>query len=148
MTSALIRRMVTASLPIAALSAASSKGIAASCKPDAELLRLGAAFSDVWSKQAALEAELNRTPPLIDDDLRWNGFDRLYSEASSIVDQIEALPATTLAGLVVKARACHWCHAGEPVDERFFAIDGKPTTDMRLAAGILSDLVAMGGANV
>jgi hypothetical protein len=49
-----------------------------------------------------------------DDD----AFDEVIDAVRDIVDQIEDIPATTLAGLWVKARAVLWCHSGETLEER------------------------------
>jgi hypothetical protein len=52
------------------------------------------------------------------------------------------LTATTLAGARVKAKAVWWCHNGEEIDDDFFST--QCTTDVRLAAGLLRDLLEIG----
>ena len=70
---------------------------------DCKLLRLGALFDAAWSEQAALGRA--------GDDIN-----EPYDRAHKIVLQIERLPAATIAGLIVKTRACSWCHSGEPFE--------------------------------
>jgi hypothetical protein len=63
-------------------------------------------------------------------------FDRLVSIASAAAD----LPAVTVAGLSVKARAAVWCRCGEPGPGE----DANP--DDRLAWSIIGDLNRLGSA--
>jgi hypothetical protein len=62
-----------------------------------------------------------------------------------VVDAIEALPARTLQGLLIKARALTWCRCGQPVTAEELADRTCRTTDMELIAAIIADLTAMGG---
>jgi hypothetical protein len=66
--------------------------------------------------------------------------------ASNIVARIELLPATTLEGLKVKHQALCWCWCGDPLTAEALADHPQPCTDMRLLAGLLDDLSAMGSA--
>lgn len=60
-------------------------------------------------------------------------------ETSEIVSQIEDSRATTLAGLMVKAKAIHWCHSGD------LDFDGEDyATDSRLMHSIVRDLLGLG----
>lgn len=105
--------------------------------PDAELIRLGATLDDANNKMRALEAELV-------DDGSDEASEHIYAAiavASAIVDQIERLSATTLAGLKVKVRAIAWCHSDEPFDDECFNEQG--TTNVRLASSVMRDLMAM-----
>ncbi|WP_374308241.1 hypothetical protein [Methylocella sp.] len=107
--------------------------------PDAELIRLGAMLDEASRKTIALEAELH------DDHSGGDraNFDAALDAASAIVDQIERLSATTVAGLKAKARAIAWCRDDDPFDDDF--VGGRGTTDMRLAASVLRDVMAMQG---
>jgi hypothetical protein len=53
--------------------------------------------------------------------------------------------AQTLAGLKFKLRAVSWCNQGK-LSAADLADDPQPASDMRLLAGLLADLSAMGGA--
>ena len=59
-----------------------------------------------------------------------------YAHAANIVRQIHALPASSLEGLRVKARAISWCHRGE----KAISLSLASTTDVRLAKSIIADL--------
>lgn len=99
--------------------------------PDAELLRLGAELEAAWAGQDAA-AELAET----DEELGV-----VMDRAGRFVARIEHLPAYTLAGLIVKARAISWCNSGYEIDpDRFCPYPGA-TTDGRIAASIVRDLL-------
>ena len=102
---------------------------------DAELVRLGAQLDAAWSEQVA-------------SDKADNDIDEPHERACEIAHRIEQMQATTIAGLIVKARACSWCHGGEPFEPDFFSLDGHPTTDLRLAASVFRDLLALSGRPV
>lgn len=71
--------------------------------------------------------------------------EELRNHTSDIVDEIEALPARTLAGLYVKVRAIRWCFSWDPITaEELYCGDGSPTTDLRLVVSILNDVEAVG----
>lgn len=96
---------------------------------DAELIGLGHEFKAAWViEQAAWAAwELDtddQFPPGIDEP------------CASLARRIDALSATTAQGLMVKAMAVNWCHAA---DFKGFS----ETTDERIAAGIIRDLLAL-----
>jgi hypothetical protein len=61
-----------------------------------------------------------------------------------IVAEIELLTATTLAGIQVKLRALRWCFCGEPITAEELSGNPEPATDMRILAGLLNDLSAIG----
>lgn len=106
--------------------------------PDAELVRLGRLLDAAWADERdALEAA-RRSKDAATDALWEAACDR----TGLVVDAIEAMAATTVDGLKAKARACLWCHNGEPFGDASF--DEQATTDVRLAAGILRDLLAIG----
>ena len=84
--------------------------------PDAELLRLGALFG-IW--RAATRVAFNAVPegakdgsPSMDEAYRVN------DSLQDIADQIEAIPATTLAGLLVKRRLVDHCYGGQTGQRR------------------------------
>lgn len=58
----------------------------------------------------------------------------------AIALEIESLQATTLSGLVVKARAVKWCRAGDVEHDA----DADSATDTRILQSILRDLVRCG----
>jgi hypothetical protein len=86
--------------------------------PDAELIELGRQFDEIT---AALDRE-------IDGGTELGALDRLVVVEPAIV----AMPATTIEGMRVKARAACWAMLGD-----FEVLDG-PTTDVRMAAPILA----------
>lgn len=67
-------------------------------------------------------------------------FEQAYAHTEQVVLQILALPARSLDDLILKARALAWCH-GDDFDG---FDDCGGTTDMRLAASIIRDLLKMG----
>ena len=110
--------------------------------PDAELLRLGALF-DIW--RAATRAAFNAVPegardgsPSMDEAYRVN------DSLQDIADQIEAIPATTLAGLLVKRRLVDHCYGDKPVSAE--RLEPYPDQGIILIAQILTNLDAMGRA--
>lgn len=107
--------------------------------PDAALLALGARLDAAWVVERNLGADCRAD----DTPEKDAAFEKTFDACSSVVEQIEDLTATTLAGVIVKARACWWCHDGEPFEDN--SLNRQATTDVRLAAGILRDLLAMGG---
>jgi hypothetical protein len=98
---------------------------AASSDSDAALIALGRELEAAWAQ----EREAND-----------NGSDRdieaTCEATGAVVDRIEAIPARTLEGFKVKARAVSWCHCGD------FEGFGT-TTDERIAARIIRDLLAI-----
>jgi hypothetical protein len=118
------RRSILGSLPASALlspAALSAEGASA----DERLLHLGREFTEV-------AADIDRA---IDGgtDLADVWLDRL----GRLDADIAAAPATTLAGLCVKARAACWARLGDldPPDEA--------TIDHRMALSIIRDLVRL-----
>lgn len=102
--------------------------------PDAKLIRLGREFD--YAK-----AEADRLADSADEI--WSA---AIERVDPIVDEIEALQARTLEGLLVKTHALAWCRCGQPVTAEELADRHCRTIDMELIAGILADLTAMGGA--
>ncbi|KWV54340.1 hypothetical protein AS156_01015 [Bradyrhizobium macuxiense] len=70
---------------------------------------------------------------------RW---DDAHDVCHRLAKQIKDVPATTIGGLRIKAKALCWCRTND-----FDKVDGLEddcvTTDMQLAASVISDLVAM-----
>ncbi|UFZ02923.1 hypothetical protein LQG66_27230 [Bradyrhizobium ontarionense] len=62
----------------------------------------------------------------------------------AIVARIEATPARTLAGLLVKVEAVRWCRTGDLTDEELAC----EATDTRLCQTILLDLAAMASGSL
>lgn len=135
----LSRRTMFGRIPVAALattavfSALTVPADAAS--GDRELVRLGVELEAAWTAERALDASLD-----VGDD----AFGVVMGRTRDIVHQIEVIPATSLAGLQVKARAILWCHSGEPIASDAF--NDQETTDIRLAASIVRDLLASRGS--
>lgn len=94
---------------------------------DSVLLALGGHLQKAWTEQRRLEGTG------IEFEAAWN-------EVSAVVGRIETLPARTLDGLAIKALAVSWCHSGEwPIE-----LKDDPTTDIRLAQSIITDLLRAG----
>jgi hypothetical protein len=108
----LAARVITTLMPVAAIGT------------ELKLIELGAQLDRTWAEQRRLEGS---------DD-----FENARDRVSRIVDEIEALPAYTMGGLRVKARAIWWCHSGE-ASISFGEL--HPTTDLRLAQSIVVDLL-------
>jgi hypothetical protein len=107
-------------------------------QPDAKMLELGAQLEVAWAEENAV----NLKTDLMDDFVEA---DRLCGEAadrtSAIVAQIERLSASTIDGLLVKAKAVMWCRSGDPFDNH----EDPQTADARLCYSIFQDLTAIGG---
>ena len=112
-------------------------GAAAAAVPgigsDVELLALGDQLAAAETKMNAFEA---RNPDCTDEEL-----DEAMAPARSIVDRIEHMEAHSLDGLTVKARAISWCNSGEEIDPDRFCPYPRATTDARIAASIVRDLL-------
>jgi hypothetical protein len=89
---------------------------------DARLIELGRQFEEVARKFD--DADATAAGPLLD---------RLGHLEMAIVD----MPATTMQGLRVKARAACWALLGD-LDPT-----GEPTTDKRMALSIVRDLIRL-----
>lgn len=123
------RRALLAGLATSAVLTAPT--LAGELHPDAELVALGREFDAAWA--AEQEAFASR------DEVRE---DAAYEATRDVVNRIEAVVAASVAGLIVKARACSWCHDGEPFTPESF--NQEASTDLRLAAGVIRDLLAIG----
>jgi hypothetical protein len=73
---------------------------------DAELLRLGREMDPLWDAEKAI-AELDETPETAAD------FRAARDLTCPIVEKIAAIPATTLKGLHVKAKAVAWIESDD-----------------------------------
>ena len=73
---------------------------------DAELLRLGREMDPLWDAEKAI-AELDETP---ETDARFRNARDL---TCPIVEKIAAIPANTLKGLHVKAKAVAWIESDD-----------------------------------
>ena len=101
---------------------------------DAALVALGEELEAAWAATTAAY-EKYRDDPSLEAGVITDVADKA---AAAIVHQIEAVPASTIDGLRVKARAVQWCYDADPVD---LAVD-RSTTDLRLANSIIRDLLA------
>jgi hypothetical protein len=115
MTRDLTRRAAVAAIAAGAPTFASG----APRHPDAELIELGRQFEEIT---AALDRD-DAEPAL----------DRLAVIEPAII----AMPATTIEGMRVKARAACWAMMGD-----FEDLSG-PTTDVRMARSIVRDLIRL-----
>jgi len=61
---------------------------------------------------------------------------------AAIVHKTEALRATTVEGLKVKALALSWTHSGHEIN---IFDDTAPTTDVRLIQSLVSDVLRLAG---
>jgi hypothetical protein len=107
--------------------------LASTPNPDAELIALGRAMEAAWIEEKRAFAADEDDSTLAQQALLQTG---------TIVDQIEAVRATTIEGLAVKRRALAWCFAGGPVTAEELCDQEFPTTDFRIIASILDDLSA------
>lgn len=115
--------------------------MAQSTRPDADLLRLGQALGELIPLESAAWAVADAAPEGADMSTAI----ALNERVSTLVDQIEVLPATTLSGVLVKVRALLWCRGEDPVEiDDLCDIPGDhPPWDMRLIVAVLRDLTAM-----
>lgn len=137
----------TPTLPRRAILAGGAAGllpalpVEAAPKQDAELLRLGQAFEAAWAHEAELQTIQNSFAGVC--DAYWLAEDRTMEAASrvhALVTVIQAIPARTLEGLRIKARAAHWLN-----QEPGFAETAVEHDMMRpMAVSILNDLLNLG----
>ena len=107
---------------------------------DVELKHLGAELEDAIAAEKAIEAAYN-AGQYEDEDV---ALDAAYANTHAIIDQIVAIPASTIEGLRIKARAIQWCYHDDPVD---LVVD-QNTTDLRIANSLIADLLAVPPAAV
>ncbi len=105
---------------------------------DAALLALGGRLEKLWiAEQAAFARSAAE-----DSDEAGDLAEVACGASSAVVEQIEAMSATTFAGVKVKARAFAWCRSDVPVTvEELFGPD--TTTDIRLLVGLVRDLLQL-----
>ncbi len=125
-TSMTRRSFVTS--PVSASVSASAAAMALSTPyPDAELVRLGRDLNEAWQAERLAGDE---------------AVEEAVLRCCDIVMRIEGQPATTFAGLGIKVLALSWCHDGDPLA---WASLCASTTDRRLVASILNDIMTAGG---
>ena len=124
------RRAFVCGLAVLPISAAA---FPAEVLSDAELLRLGRAFEEAWEREVKLWRAFPETETSEEENKRlWDAAEKAARLTSEIVDEIERHQATSLAGVLVKVRACSWTHIGEPFDGTFlWDRDHRATTDFR-----------------
>lgn len=112
----------------------------ATIHPDATLLQLGDQFEAEWAKERELWAasHLHPSPDVIGNAIAEQA-EGQSDRTGELVKRIVNMPARTLEGIRIKARAIAWTHSEEPVEMDTFG----ETTDCRLAASILMDLGRM-----
>lgn len=102
-----------------------------SLNPDARLLALGRELEAAWEiEKAGFRREAS--------DEEVNLF---CDRTGEIVDRIEQIPATTIRGFQVKARAISWSHAGEPI--KSISGEREPCKDDLLACSLIRDLLSL-----
>ena len=95
---------------------------------DAELLRLG-------HDMDRLIAEENAAKPAHNDG-DWTAWEAAYERSQVAVRAVTELPARSLEGFRIKARAVAWCYSGDEVD-----FPDTSSTDMKLVNAIIRDLL-------
>lgn len=110
-----------------ALPSAAYPVIAIEPASDAYLLSLGHALEIAYQAEMALPQGCHEEQ-----------FEAVFQKCSELANQIMAEKAHTLAGILVKAKAVSWCRSGENFDLKDFE-----TTDEKVAASIINDLMAM-----
>lgn len=98
---------------------------------DAALLALGERFEGHFATEEAARIVGRETGD-------WDAWDAAYAETSAVVREIEAVRATTLRGLQIKARCIQWCYGDDPISSM-----DEHTTDIRLAHQIVRHLLAL-----
>lgn len=102
----LSRRKLLAALPVmtpgAVAAIAARISIADAAHPDAELVRLGAAFEVQHAAWVRTRLDADETPGGPFDD------EAAAEACDQIADMVRALPAQTLTGLLVKLRVLAW----------------------------------------
>ncbi|WP_191060998.1 hypothetical protein [Geminicoccus harenae] len=104
--------------------------------PDAELLRLGRELERAWAEERAAHAATEGTFTHEADEYT----DPFVELSSDVVRKIEAIPALTVDGLLVKVRAIQWCRDGDQFEQDEYK---HLSTDARLAHSIANDLMLM-----
>lgn len=85
-----------------------------------------------WARELAL---------ICGDGSCHDGYEAANDASSTVVRQIEQLPAHTLEGLRVKARAVMWRWQWEKFET--LSLTEQQSTDIRLAQAIVRDLVGV-----
>jgi hypothetical protein len=128
------RRAFLAGLAAALPATGAATALAAGPHPDEKLLRLGAALDRYLAVRDAVENGPLKVPS--------EELDAYYDQADLVVEEIGEIAATTLAGVLVKAKAVLWCHTEPPFD-----FCEEPTLDARIAASLVRDLLRMPAAS-
>jgi hypothetical protein len=119
----------TAALSIAVVAPVVAAAAHAHAVENTALLKAGAEFERLWAIEVAAK------PSGSDGD--WSRWDEAYEETRSVVHGIVAIPACSMAGMKIKARAIQWCHGADILD-----VGANETTDARLANSLIRDLLA------
>src|SRR4051812_43900775 len=108
------RRTLLARAGLATAGAAipATVALAAPPHPDAALLLLAGELEAVWRAEKAVFAGLRGDETDEAEAARYRAIDA----ASEVAERIGALPATSLDGLRIKARAASWARDGYPYD--------------------------------
>ena len=123
---------------------ASGVGVAATLpdvqpNPDEALLALGEEFEAAWAAEnAAYDAV-----PFDANQEAFKAAEAAQAETADLVEEIVNLPARTLAGLRVKARALFWTDGNRRADEYH---SGNTCLDGHLVRSLLRDLTEGGVA--
>lgn len=129
---------IAASASFTAVAPAAAAG-PAEPHPDAELLALGAEMDAAHVRERAAWAALDRAGWTEAEDAACEA---LADAVSAVINRILPVPARTLDGLLVKARAVDWCWSGEG----FEPDSPRDTTDVKLCYSAMRDLLALAKA--
>ncbi len=105
--------------------------------PDATLLALGRELDALWAEEQALFATCDEDAPEIA---------AIEARCDAVIRRIVPIGATTLDGFVVKARACSYCHNGEPITEDTF--EHGTVVSIQIVGLMVRDLLAIDAARV
>lgn len=126
-----------AALTVVASAALVPPDALATIHPDATLLQLGSQFEAEWAKERELwaAAKLHPWPDPAGIPIGEQA-EAQFERTSELVDRIADMPALTLEGLRIKARALAWCHGGDSLDQMLTS----SFSDTRLLGSIVRDV--------
>ena len=131
------RRGIAASLGAFIVAAPVSSAPIAPSPVDTELIGLGRQLAVEWQRLDRMYA--------VAVDRSDEALDALTAPLVAIVQRIEHVQAHTLEGVRAKALAISWCNDGDEISPDQFSPYVGATTDARIAASIVRDLLRIGG---
>lgn len=128
----------------AAVAAPLAVAVAASDSPDAMLLAMGQRLAAAWKHEAALYAA-NEGAIVEGGSALADAYDAASEACGGLIDGIMAMPASTHAGLMVKALAFRWWWCGVAVADSDTAVAADELaaqpSSLQMASTILQDIV-------